>query len=74
MCEHTSKNMIEAYNSLFDTRELYLPQYVFRSTEIEFGASVLLYGAGKVGKEYYYQLKAEINITLLELWTEMLAK
>lgn len=59
MCEHTSKNMIEAYNSLFDTRELYLPQYVFRSTEIEFGASVLLYGAGKVGKEYYYQLKAE---------------
>ena len=59
LCEHTSKNMIEAYNSLFDTRELYLPQYVFRSTEIEFGASVLLYGAGKVGKEYYYQLKAE---------------
>ncbi len=65
LCEYVSHSFFDAYNNFFETDQCAIPGYLFRSKRIPEGSSVLIYGAGKVGKSYWRQLKAEGRYRLM---------
>ncbi len=59
LCEHTSVRIVQAYNRLFENEILKLPQYLFKCSDIAYDSKVVIYGAGKVGKDYERQFRSE---------------
>ena len=63
--EFVANTGLEAYNNMMEGERYNIPQYFFKSEKISESSKVLLYGAGKVGKSYWRQLKAEGKYELL---------
>lgn len=59
LCEHTSLEILQAYNMMFEDESFKLPVYLFRSNRIPISAKVVIYGYGNVGKDFIHQIQKD---------------
>lgn len=65
LLEAVSYSAIDAFNNLFETEQYSISRYFFKSQKIPSFSKILIYGAGKVGKAFWRQLKAEDKYEIL---------